>query len=127
MAKDVTNGAALETAVYTLPASVVKAFDDLTTGTSAPDPEALNLARSWAENLYAEIKTQEMAWIPPHLTVQDGGDVVFEWWKGPKSISVYISTEETWFLQSAGSGSEQSEGDAGTPEVRQSIWQWLTQ
>ena len=127
MAKDVTNGAALETAVYTLPASVVKAFDDLTTGTSAPDPEALNLARSWAENLYAEIKTQEMAWIPPHLTVQDGRDVVFEWWKGPKSLSVYISTEETWFLQSAGSGSEQSEGDAGTPEVRQSIWQWLTQ
>jgi hypothetical protein len=110
-----------------LPDFVIEAFDTLNTIATPPEPEALRLSKSWANSLYSEIKTQKGIWIDPHLTVQDGGDVVFEWWHEHKSLSVYISVDEIWFLQSAGPNSEQTEGDASTVEVRQSIWQWLTQ
>lgn len=116
-----------EKAAYPLPDAVVKAFDNLSAGVTPPYPEALRLAKEWVENLYGEIKTQEKVWILPHITVQDGGDVVFEWWHGQKSLSVFVSVDEVWFLQSAGSNSEQTEGDADTKEVRRSIWQWLAQ
>ncbi len=99
----------------------------MSAGVTPPYPEALRLAKAWAENLYGEIKTQEKVWITPHLTVQDGGDVVFEWWHERKSLSVFVSVDEVWFLQSAGSTSKQTEGDADTEEARRSIWQWLTQ
>ena len=117
----------LQKEAFPLPASIAKALDDLNTSETPPDPEALTLARSWVSSLYSEIKSQEAPWITPHLTVQDGGDVVFEWWHGQKSLGVYVSVGEVWFLQSAGSNSEQHEGEANTPEVRLSIWQWLTQ
>jgi len=116
-----------EEAVYPLPGSVVKAFDNLSAGVTPPYPAALRLAKEWVESLYSEIRMREDIWILPHLTVQDGGDVVFEWWKGQKSLSVYVSSDEVWFLQSAGSNSEQTEGDADTKAIRRSIWQWLTQ
>ena len=93
----------------------------------APDPAALQLAKAWSESLYREIKTRKGTWILPHLTVQDEGDVVFEWWHGQKSLSVYVSADEVWFLASAGSVSPQSEGDASTEEARYRIWNWLTQ
>lgn len=87
--------------------------------------KTLELSRDWIENLYLEIKNHSEIWITPHLTVQDGGDIVFEWWNGKKSLSVYVSADEVWFLQSAGARSDQTDGDANTPEVRRSIWQWL--
>lgn len=116
-----------EKPIYQLPDAVATELNDLVQGTTPPKPEALRLAKSWAESLYGEIKAQEVLWIMPHLTVQDGGDVVFEWWNGKKSLSVYISTDEVWFLQSAGASSKQNEGNADTPEVRHRIWQWLTE
>ncbi len=116
-----------EEAAYALPDAVVKAFDNLSAGLTPPYPAALRLAKEWVESLYGEIRMRESVWILPHITVQDGGDVVFEWWKGQKSLSVYASSDEVWFLQSAGSNSEQTEGDADTKAVRRSIWQWLTQ
>lgn len=122
-----TPDALQEEAAYPLPDSVTTAFDNLSAGVTPPYPKALRLAKAWLENLYGEIKTQEKVWILPHITVQDGGDVVFEWWKGQKSLSIFASVDEVWFLQSAGSTSEQTEGDAGTEEARRTIWQWLTQ
>ena len=109
-----------------LPASVAKAFDNLSAGVTPPYPEALCLAKVWAVNLYGEVKAQEKVWIPPHITVQDGGDVVFEWWRGQKSLSVFASVNYVWFLQSGGTNSEQTEGDASTEEMRRAIWEWLT-
>lgn len=116
-----------EPATHPLPASVEEAFDDLSKSANPPHPDALQLAKSWAESLFTEIKLQGDTCILPHLTVQDGGDVVFEWWKGPKSLSVYVSPNEVWFLQSAGPNSVQTEGIADTQEARHKIWQWLTE
>lgn len=122
-----SNELALKEAAHPLPSSVLEALGNLSAGVTPPYPEALHLAKAWVGSLYSVIKTQKGTWIDPHLTVQDGGDVVFEWWQGQKSLSVFVSVDEAWFLQSAGSNSEQTEGDANTEEARQSIWQWLTQ
>ena len=109
-----------------LPASVANAFDNLSVGVTPPYPEALCLAKVWAVKLYGEVKAQEKIWIPPHITVQGGGDVVFEWWRGRKSLSVFVSVNDAWFLQSGGTASKQTEGSARTKDARRAIWEWLT-
>ena len=124
---NVTDALKGEGAAFPLPNALVTALEGLSASAAPPHPAALELAKSWVASLYSETKSQEKTWIPPHLTVQDGGDVVFEWWNGQKSLGVYVSPSEIWFLQSAGVNSEQNEGNADTQETRQSIWQWLIQ
>lgn len=89
-------------------------------------PDAISRAEAWLGQLYAEVKAQSGIWTRPHITTQDDGDVVFEWWQGPRSLSVFVSVNDVWYLQSSGSNSEQSEGNPYTEESRTTIWKWLT-
>ena len=104
---------------------IVNDLNSLFYKTDLIELRTLELSKDWIENLYLEIKSRSEIWITPHLTVQDGGDIVFEWWYYKRSLTVYVSADEVWFLQSAGARSDQTDGDANTPEVRRSIWQWL--
>ena len=106
--------------------SVLRELQYLVPETSSPGSTALGLSHIWIANLYSEVKRRSEVWSTPHLSIQDGGDIVFEWWKGKKSLTVYVSADEVWFLQSAGACSDQTDGDANTLEARRSIWQWLT-
>lgn len=114
-------------APLTLPAATIQAFDALSQGPSRPHPLALEHAESWAENFYEELADYEYRWKTPHITVQDGEDVVFEWWNGRKSLTVYFSPDESWFLQSAGAGSEFGEGNPDEREERFGMWRWLSE
>ena len=102
------------------------AFAHLSTGGTPPDPEALSRAEAWLEHLRGEIKAQGKVWMLPHITVQDGGDVVFEWWQGQKSLSVFVSVDDVWCLQSGGANSNMAERGANTTEARGAAWEWLT-
>ena len=82
-------------------------------------------ATTWLESFYQEALARHDIWIVPHITIQDG-DISFEWWHNEKTLSVYVSTSDAWFLQSAGPASKQFEGSADTADIRQNIWQWLT-
>ena len=92
---------------------------------SVPCIPAKTAAMTWLENFYQETLARHNVWIAPHITVQDG-DISFEWWYYKRTLSVYVSTSEAWFLQSAGPASKQLEGSADTADIRQNIWQWLT-
>ena len=108
-----------------LDSAIVNDLNNLFNKTDLIELSTLELSKDWIENLYLEIKSRSEVWITPHLTVQDGGDIVFEWWNSKKSLTVYVSADEVWFLQSAGARSDQTDGDANTLEARRSIWQWL--
>jgi len=108
-----------------LDSAIVNDLNNLFNKTDLIELSTLELSRDWIENLYLEIKSRSEVWITPYLTVQDGGDIVFEWWYYKRSLTVYVSADEVWFLQSAGARSDQIDGDANTLEARRSIWQWL--
>jgi hypothetical protein len=54
--------------------------------------------------------------------------VVFEWWNGPKMLTIYVSPEETFYTKSSEDDplSMSEEGDAASATSRRQLWAWLT-
>lgn len=52
------------------------------------------------------------AWSPPHMTVSESGEVVFEWWRGFKKITLYFGEAAPEFLKVWGTDIE-TEMDSG--------------
>ena len=93
----------------------------------APDPAAIEQAKSWIASMRRDASIGGSSWINPHVSASEDGDVSFEWWKGPKKMTVYVSARDTLLLRVWGLdiSSQMSEGKAETIEQRQSAWTWL--
>jgi hypothetical protein len=90
-----------------------------------PNPASVEHARSWAEDLYRDVRAE--LWIKPHVTADEEGDVVFEWWKGRKKLTVYISPETTEYIKvnRLDTGPDMQDGSVQTPQERRVLWNWL--
>ena len=51
-----------------------------------PNPASVEHARSWAEDLYRDVRAE--LWIKPLVTGDEEGDGVFEWWRGVRELDV---------------------------------------
>src|SRR5258706_12457137 len=94
----------------------------------APDPDAVVHARNWIVRLFLEAADLGRVWIKPNVIADADGEVVFEWWNGPKKLTVYIGDESAEYIQVWGSDihSEMSSGNAESISVCRSLWLWLT-
>lgn len=94
----------------------------------APDAEATARAEMWLRDLYHDVQDHGQVWLVPHVTASAGGEVVLEWWKGPKKLTVYLSADEASFVQVWGPDivADMAEGDASSAASRQTLWAWLT-
>jgi hypothetical protein len=90
-----------------------------------PDPTSVRRARSWAEDLYRDLSAG--LWIKPHVSADEGGEVSFEWWKGRKKLTVYISPEAVEYVkvEKVGSSVKMEDGPIETPKERRRLWNWL--
>jgi hypothetical protein len=61
----------------------------------------------------------------PHVTIQNGGDVVFEWWKGQRYASVVVSGIESWYMLWDDSVEVTPEDDGLSHETILGIWRFL--
>ena len=88
-----------------------------------PSYSAIARAADWVRNL--ERSTSE--WNPPHVSSSPGGEIVLEWWRDPRKLTVYISDSGTEFVKSWGTSvrDEMAEGTATSVEEAQAIWNWL--
>ena len=88
-----------------------------------PPYSAIALAADWVRNL--ERIANE--WSPPHVSSSPGGEIVLEWWRDPRKLTVYISDGGVEFVKSWGSSirHEMEEGTANSIEDAQTIWNWL--
>lgn len=93
--------------------------------TPKPNPASVREARSWAEGLYRDVSRQ--LWIKPRVSADEDGDVSFEWWKGQKKITIYISPEAVDYIkvEKAGPSLEMEDGSIKTSEERLALWNWL--
>jgi hypothetical protein len=90
-----------------------------------PDPTAIRRALSWSEELYRDLSAG--LWIKPHISSDDGGEVSFEWWKGRKKLSVYVSPKAIGYIrvEKVGSSPKMEDGLIETPKKRRELWNWL--
>lgn len=95
---------------------------------AAPNHRAVNHAYSWIRSMYEDALAAREDWRKPHVTADEDGDVMFEWWNGEKHLTVYVSEQEASYVTDWGLDitNEMDDGDASTPENRRRLWMWLT-
>jgi hypothetical protein len=93
-----------------------------------PQDTVLVYANSWLREMYRAALGLGRPWLRPHVTANVHGEVVFEWWRGPKKLTVYVSGETVEYVKVWGADieSEMAEGDASTDTSRRRLWDWLT-
>ncbi len=94
-------------------------------GASAPRLDAILYAVSWLSNFYTLVAHSD--WENPNVTAGAQGEVVFEWWRGPKKLTVYISNQSAEYVQVWGPDiyTEMVDGGAKSIETCRELWTWL--
>ena len=94
---------------------------------AAPKPNAVFRALLWIRDMYEDVLAIEEEWHSPHVTADEDGDVMFEWWNGGKGLTIYVSEESASYLIAWGTNmiDQMEDGEATTSETRRRLWTWL--
>ncbi len=95
----------------------------------APSHQAVQRAILWIKNLSVEVSHTGREWIEPNVTAGADGEVVLEWWRGARKLTVYITDQEVDYVKVWGINvhSQMAEGEANSSNVCRSLWLWLTE
>jgi hypothetical protein len=91
------------------------------------DSDAIDLATQWLPSLYRAATKTGWPWVSPHITPSDNGEIVFEWWKGDRKVTIYFSPEGVEFIKVWGPriDVDMESGALESSLAFQSIWSWL--
>jgi hypothetical protein len=66
-------------------------------------------------------------WVSPHMTVSESGEVVFEWWRGAKKVTLYFGDGAPEFLRVWGTNieTEMDSGELTEGWSLTSLFHWL--
>lgn len=92
-----------------------------------PKYEAVQYADHWIELFYQEIISSRLDWIEPNVTASAEGEVVFEWRRGIKALTIFIGNETAEYVKDWGAdvNTEMEDGYANSPIIRKALWKWL--
>ena len=90
-----------------------------------PNSASIDHACRWVRAFYRDVR--DVLWIKPLITADEEGDVVFEWWKGRRKLTVYVSPDTLEYIKvdRARSPSEMGEGSITTSREGRALWHWL--
>jgi len=94
----------------------------------APDRMAIESAISFIKTFYRIINLARSMWLPPHVTASSEGEVVFEWWKKNKKITLYITKNDISFIKVNGENiHDMEDGVFSIADTKNYmvLWQWL--
>ncbi len=94
---------------------------------AAPNPNAVGHALSLIKDMYEDALATGEEWHNPHVTADEDGDVMFEWWNGGKGLTIYVSEGSVSYLIAWGTNmiDQMEDGEATTSETRRRLWAWL--
>jgi hypothetical protein len=77
----------------------------------------------WITQLYDEVRASSL-WLKPHVTADAYGDVVFEWWKDERKLTVYASPDTAEYVKAWGPDidSQMNDGVVSSEADRRAIW-----
>lgn len=92
-----------------------------------PDPRAIDRAILWTVKFFRAMRSMDLPWLPPHVTVGLRGEIEFEWWNSGRSLTIYFSPDRATFLESWGPDmdADMEEGDADSDQAQQQAWSRL--
>jgi hypothetical protein len=96
-------------------------------GSRRPNFEAISAARDLLTVLY-EAAAPNNGWSDPHLSADEQGSVVMEWWQDYKKITLYVTPTETSYVRVWGDDidTEMDEGLLTAPSYEfGALWSWL--
>ncbi len=93
----------------------------------APKYSAVQYADHWIELFYQEVIESGQNWIKPNVTASAEGEVVLEWWRDDKGLTIYIDNQSAMYLKDWGANinTEMEDGLANSPNIRLALWKWL--
>ncbi len=96
--------------------------------TAAPSTHAIERAVEWIKDMHYDALTTGEEWLKPHVSIDEDGDVAFEWWKGDRKLTVYVSPETAEYIkvERPAATSDLMDGRIETNEDRRELWHWLT-
>jgi len=93
----------------------------------APKYDAVRYASRWIVMFYLDVMDLGMDWIKPNVTASGDGEVVFEWRRDVKKLTIYIGNQNAEYVEDWGPdmNTEMEDGYANSSNTRRSLWQWL--
>jgi hypothetical protein len=96
-------------------------------GSEKPDPKAIEHARVFLEGLFQAAAETAYGWASPHVSANESGFVVLEWWQGSKKITLYVTGSEVKYVLVWGEDidTEMHESEGISHDEFKDIWSWL--
>jgi hypothetical protein len=96
-------------------------------GADSPKKRAIHKAEKLIKILYKFIENFRYEWISPNITGSSSGEVVLEWWKNQKKITIYLSPAQIAYIKVYNENIDDMEDGKLTLDVDSIIqlWEWL--
>lgn len=93
-----------------------------------PNIRSVVQATRWIHRMYENVRLLGKSWVDPLVTVDEFGDIVFEWWHKGRKITVYVTPELVEYIKVSGPDmhSDMEDGELRTRQDHQDLWNWLT-
>jgi hypothetical protein len=64
-----------------------------------PNAQSLSNAKGWVREAYGHIVGVGLMWMQPNITLDESGNVCFEWWaSGSNAVAVYVDPAGVFYL-----------------------------
>lgn len=95
-------------------------------GSAKPNPDAIANAEARLPELY-RLSTIEGVWREPHISSSEEGDITFEWWSGPRKITMYFAptSMELYRVWGPNIDTEMAHVDLQSLDAFPEVWAWL--
>jgi hypothetical protein len=96
-------------------------------GATVPNIRSLLQSVRWIHRMYEDVRLLGKSWMEPLVSVDEFGDVVFEWWHRSRKVTVYVIPESVEYIKVGGPNihSDMEDGELRTRQDHQDLWRWL--
>jgi hypothetical protein len=99
-------------------------------GSPAPSPALIASAREVVALLHAGALARGLHWTEPHPGANERGQIILEWWHGPRTLTLFVRTEDQVdYLKAWGSDIEHEMEDGEVSRLADfaALSRWLHQ
>lgn len=92
-----------------------------------PAEDTIRLAISWLTALFEDAYDSYQPWVDPHMTASEDGEIVFEWWRDDRKLTVYFLAPEIESTMRWGTPPSlfREETSVQSSQDRRRVWAWL--
>jgi hypothetical protein len=93
---------------------------------NVPTERSIELASRWLPLIVVRA-SKLSGWRTPHITSSEQGEIVCEWWRKEKKLTIYFGDDGVEFIKVWGADIEKDmeSGDLATEWDVVAVWRWL--